>query len=423
MFKFYSQVIALLFFSLIGFSQLNDTLIYADFEKGDTLQNLQPLTIEQLNEYVLSQQYIENEELIGGQISSIFHEVVSDAIISIKIQGQHTDSVKTKNGLFVLHNRSADKEGLLNIKITHPDYYSIDSSFLYYQSGPIVLSFELTPKHKILLRGRVFAGNLPIAEANIEIIHADKTYSLKTLGCFSDDEGYWNCLFNGMFKQELIGGDPSDSIDLFITSKGMKPLHTGMIFSEYSGELMHIKVKYASKLSEIPSNNFHLKLGFPFATSDHDWFVDISYYRLFNKTNLKRFAWGVDGNMYVSSVSVSYPTLSGLDLAKVDSSYITGFLGPSLLFWILSPDRRRFSTYAGCTFAIQFNNPQLVFQPFIGTRYFMDMNKALSLEFRYSEYTRDITHYEFNPYGNAVSYIKSEHFIKFHVNLGIQVVF
>lgn len=290
-------------------------------------------------------------------------------------------------------------------------------------SEPMILSFMMVPKHKILLRGRVHAGNIPIENANVEIIHAGESHYLKTFGCFYDDEDYWNCIFDGMFKQELITIDPTDSIKLIITSKGMKAFYAGMTFMEYSGEVMQIKMKYASRLPEMPANNLNLKLAFPFTSSDHGWVMDISYYRLLNKTNLKRIAWGIDGSIYVSSVSVSYPTFPDLEPSTSDRSYITGFLGPSLLFWILSPDRRSFSSYTGCTFAVQFNNPQFVFQPFIGTRYFLDINKALSLEFRYSEYNRDITHYVFNPYGNATTYIKSEHFVNFHINLGIQVVF
>ncbi len=421
--KFYSQVIVLLFLWVIGYSQIDETLINSGFEQKDTITALQPLTIDQVKEYILSQRSEQQKEYIGGQVSSIFHEVIDDATVTIKIEGKHNDSVKITNGLFVIPFVYADKEKLLDFHIMHPDYHPFDTSFIVFGREPVVLSVKMVPKHKILLRGRVFAGNLPMEGANVEIIHEGNTHHLKTLGCFYDVEDYWNCLFDGMFKQELIADDLSDSINLMFTSRGMKPFQKGMTFSEYSGEIMQVKMKYASKLPEMPANNLNLKLGFPFATSDHDWFVDISYYRALNKTNLKRIAWGIDGSMYISAVSVSYPTLPNLEPARADSSYITGFIGPSALFWILSPDRRRFSTYAGCTFSVQLNNPQFVLHSFIGTRYFLDINKALSLEFRYSEYDRDVTHYVFNLYGDATHYTISEHFIKFHVSLGIQIVF
>ncbi len=423
MVKFYSQTIVLLFLTGIGFCQVNENMVDLGFDRKDTIQNAQPLTLDQIQEYILSRGTNLQEIIIGGQVSSIFHEIVDDAVIYIHIENQYLDSVRTNNGLFYLPIPLSDREQLIDISILHPDFHPYDTSFVTTLNKPVTLNMIMVPKHKILLRGRVFAGNLPIEGADVEIISENNTYHVQTLGCFYDQEGYWNCLFDGMFKKELTANDPSDSIKMIFTSKGMKPLHAGMIVNEYNGEVMQIKMKYTSKLPEMPSNNLNLKLAFPFTTSDHDWFVDISYYRALNKTNLKRIALGVDGNMYVSTISVSYPTLPGLEPAASDSSYITGFVGPSVLFWILSPDRRRFSTYTGCTFSIQLNDPQFVLQPFIGTRYFLDINKALSFEFRYAEYDRYVTHYEFNPYGNASRYSVSEHFVKFHFNLGIQIVF
>lgn len=421
--KYSCQILVFLFLSLIGFSQDNGPQVDFGFEEKDSIKNLRVLTMDELHEYVISHEVSQEEKLIGGQVISIFHEVIDDATITVKIEGQLSDSIRTENGLFLVPISHAHKNKLLDIHIDHPDYHPFDTSLVFSDNEKIVLSLQMNPKHKILLRGRVFAGNLPIEGANVEIIHAGVSHKLKTKGCYYDDEDYWNCLFDGMFKQELISEDLSDSIILVFESEGLKTLKTSMIFSEYTGEVMQVKMKYASMLPEMPANNLNLKLAFPFATSDHDWFVDLSYYRVLNKTNLKRIAWGIDGNMYVSPISVSYPTLPNLEPSKSDSSYITGFLGPSLLFWIIRPDRRRFSTYSGCTFSILLSKPQFVLQPFIGTRYFLDINKAISLEFRYFEYDRDVTHYIFNYYGNATPYTKSQHFVKFHINLGIQVVF
>ncbi len=421
--RYFCLILVFLFFYLIGFSQGNESQVDFGFEEKDSVQNFQVLTLDQLQEYLVSHEYTHEEELIGGQVISIFHEVIDNAVISINIEGLLIDSIRTEKGLFVIPISHTQKNKLLDIHITHPDYHSFDTSFVFSGKELVVLSLQMTPKHKILLRGRVFAGNLPIEGANVEIIHEGEIHRLKTKGCYYDDEDYWNCLFDGMFKQELVSENLSDSIILVFESEGMETLKTSMTFSEYTGKVMQIKMKYASKLPEIPANNLNLKLAFPFSTSDHDWFVDLSYYRVLNKTSLKRIAWGIDGNMYVSSISVTYPTLPNLEPAKADSSYITGFLGPSLLFWIIRPDRRRFSTYAGCTFSILLSKPQFVLQPFIGTRYFLDINKAISLEFRYFEYDRDVTHYIFNYYGNATHYTKSQHFVKFHINLGIQVVF
>ncbi|MBA7552349.1 hypothetical protein ES705_44910 [subsurface metagenome] len=423
MVKFFSQVIALLYFSVIGFSQVDEIWLDSGFEKNDSVRLHQPLTDDQIKEYVLSRYTDRQAGLIGGQVSSIYHELVDSAVITIEIEGEHIRSIVANHGLFSLSIKQTHKNKLLDVTITHPDFHSYDTSLVFAGSDPVVLSVEMTPRYKILLRGRVFAGNVPLEGAGVEIKHDGKTYNLITRGCFYDDEDYWNCLFDGMFKLELTANDSSDSIYLTINKEGMKQLNTGMIFKEYKGEIMQLKMKYTSKLPVIPVNNLNLKLAFPFTSLDNDWYVNLTYYRLLNKTNLKRFAIGIDGNMYVSTISVSHNTLNGLDPVSSDSSYITGFIGPSVLFWLISPDRRKFSTYVGCTFSVQLNKPQLVFQPFIGTRFFVDINKALSLEIRYASYDRDIVHYNFNYYGNAERYTVSKHFDIIHLNLGVQVVF
>jgi hypothetical protein len=421
--RYFCLILTFSFFSFSGFTQVDQSRGDFGFEVGDSIKDLMPLTREDVQEYLESYVRKGDEKIIGGQVVSIFHEVVDDALITVKIEGQLTDSITAVNGLFVVPVSDINKEKLLDFHIEHSDYHSFDTSLIFTGEETLLLTFQMIPKHKILLRGRVYAGNIPIEGADVEIHHGNDVHNLITRGCFYDDEDYWNCLFDGMFKQELIAEDLSDSIHLLVRSEGMETLTKSFSFSEYTGEVMQIKMKYASRLPEMPSNNLNLKLALPFATSDHDWFVDLSYYRVLNKTNLKRIAWGIDGNMYVSTISVSYPTLSGLEPAESDSSYITGFLGPSLLFWVLSPDKRRFSTYVGCTFSYEFSKPQFVIQPFAGTRYFLDINKALSLEFRYFEYDRDVIHYVFNAYGNASRYKLSKHFVKFHINLGIQIVF
>jgi hypothetical protein len=420
--KFFNWIIVLLILFRPGYSQISEFRDDSGFER-DSLQNLQPLSVAGLKDYIRSQPVVEGNSLIGGQVASVFHELVDSALISVDIDGIPVENIRTTKGLFVVRAPAPGKESLLDIRVTHPDFHAYDTSFVFSGNEPLILNIKINPKHKILLRGRVYAGNIPLEGVNVEIMHEGKKYFLKTRGCFYDDEDYWNCLFDGMFKQELIAENPEDSIQLLLTSTGMKPYSMRMKFSDYSGEVMHIKMKYAPKIPEMPVSNLNLKLAFPFATSDNDWFVAISYYRLLNAGNLKRVALGLDASMYVSTVNTTYPTLPGLEPSTSDSSYITGFIGPSLLVWVISPDRRKFSTYAGCTFSIQLSETQFVIQPFIGTRYFLDINKAVNLEIRYSEYDRDVIHYEFNPYGNITKYAVSEHFVKFHVNLGVQIIF
>jgi hypothetical protein len=134
-------------------------------------------------------------------------------------------------------------------------------------------------------------------------------------------------------------------------------------------------------------------------------------------------ALGLDASLIISTVTVKYPTLPGLNDASSDSSYVSCFVGPSALIWLLKPDRRYFATYAGCTFTLHTEDNVLGVQPFVGTRVLLDFNKALSLELRYVSYDLDVVHYTFNPYGSAHRYSMNEKFDEFLVNIGIQVLF
>jgi hypothetical protein len=196
-----------------------------------------------------------------------------------------------------------------------------------------------------------------------------------------------------------------------------------MIVKDYTGEIMNLKMKYAPELPGIPWNNVSLKISFPVLSTGNDWFVDLSLYRLFNRKFLRRLAYGVEANIYVTTISVSHPTFMNLEPSVADSAYIHAFMGPSLLFWIIPPEKRFFSSYTGCTFSYNYSDPGVTFQPFAGTRMFMDLNKAVNLEIRYTNYTADVVRYTFNPYGNAGRYKAGENFEKLSINLGIQVVF
>ena len=186
---------------------------------------------------------------------------------------------------------------------------------------------------------------------------------------------------------------------------------------------MNMRMRYEYDLPVVPMNCFNFKLSFPLLSIDDDWFVGFSYYRLVNTQFLRRLAYGIDANMYITTVSVTHNTFRGLEPSVVDSSYINAFAGPSILLWLIPPEKRTFSTYIGSTLGYNFQNPSWILQPFIGTRLFLDMNKALSIEIRYCEYKADVIHYIFNPYGSAFHYKVESTFQKLNINLGIQIVF
>ena len=405
----------------IGYSQVDEIWLESDTENFGDSTATHFYTPEEVAEYINSIPRKPNQIIIGGYTSSIFHESADSVKIVVKVDNIITDSIYTQDGLFSIFLPA--KGNLIDISLFHPDFHEEDTTILFPVEPKTILYLTLQPKYKILLRGRVYAGNMPLEGVNVEINHAGKLYNLITRGCYYDRDGYWNCLFDGMFKLNLTTENPEDSVLIKLTKEGMKTYYKGMTINEYSGEIMNIRMRYESDLPVVPMNCFNFKLSFPLLSIDDDWFVGFSYYRLVNTQFLRRLAYGIDANMYITTVSVTHNTFRGLEPSVVDSSYINAFAGPSILFWLIPPEKRTFSTYMGSTLAFNFQNPSWIFQPFIGTRLFLDMNKALSIEIRYCEYKADVIHYIFNPYGSAFHYKVESTFQKLNINLGIQIVF
>lgn len=409
-------------FAVTGFSQEHKSETSEGFFNEDsTNRKLDRPLIDDVYGYIQSIERNGYSGIFGGYIESIFHEKIDSAQVIITIEGNPVENLITEQGVFYFRHNHPGK--LLDVHILHSDFHSYDTAFILPREEIFVTNFQLTPKYKILLRGRVFVGKVPLEGVNVNVLFEGKEFKLKTKGCYYDDEDYWNCLFDGMFKRDLIAENAADSIYIFLSREGMRPLSYGMRFNEYTGEVMQFKMEYTSALPYVPLNSLNLKLGFPILSSGRDWFVSLSYYRLLNENNLKRFGIGVEGNMFLSTISASHSTLPGRDITSFDSSYVFSFLGPSALIWLIKPERRYFSTYAGCTFAFKLDNGNFVPQPFIGSRIFLDINKAVSFEIRYAEFDTNITHYEFNLYGNANSYKVNDKFRNLNFSIGMQVVF
>jgi len=267
---------------------------------------------------------------------------------------------------------------------------------------------------------------MPLEGVKVDIRNENKIYQMVTRGCFYDKEDYWNCLYDGMFKKDLTFENPSDSIVISFNKEGMKPLTIGMPVKEFTGDIMQVKMKYTSKLPKLSSSGLSLKLGFPFTTSENDWFIDLAYYRSLKIKNFNRLSIGLNANMLLTTVTSkvsSDSTFPGLAVSEGDSSYISWFIGPSLLFWIFPPDNRYFSTYIGLTGAYSLNKKNFSLQPFIGTRVFLDFNKAISIELRHVSYDLDVVQHTFNPYGNAYRNSQLTEFKEYIVDIGIQIVF
>jgi len=404
-----------LFFIIIPVFSQSDEIWFNDF--GGDENYLLPQQVEQ---YILKMKRENEETIVGGYVSSIYHESVDSARIILLINESYVDSVYSNNGLFSFSVK--DLSSRIALKISHPDFYDLDTAMILTASDYNILQLVMNPKYKVSIRGRVFAGNIPLEGVSVRIRHLENVININTRGCYYDKEDYWNCLYQGMFRYNLITVNPDDSIYLTLTKEGMKPFYRGMVVKEYTGEVMHMKMKYAEMLPIIPKYNLGLKISFPVMSVSNDWFVGISAYRNLGKGFWRRINLGVEADAYITTITVSHPTFINLPQSSSDSTYIHPFTGPSLLLWIVPPEKRYFSTYTGSTVAYNFSKSGVIFQPFAGTRVFLDLNKAINLELRYTGYQADVIHYVFNGYGDSSRHKEQEFFRKLSLNLGIQIV-
>jgi hypothetical protein len=418
------QLFFILGFTFNIYAQKEETALKYGYAKSDTTVSYTAIPQSEIEKYVLALKTDTDKCILGGYVTSIFHEPVEKAIIYIQFEGKIIDSLITSVGLFRTNVSSTYLGKILKLTVKNSDFHTFDTSFVWNDKITVVPDILLVPRIKILLRGRVYAGSLPQPSVNVVIMHKKEVFRTTTLDCYNDNENYWNCLFLGMFKQELVTDDPSDSLNLLFEKEGLKPLRLGMTFAEYSGEILDLRMKYSSRISQEFSNNMNLKFGFPYTMSLGDWSVGISYYRVLKISNFKRIALGVEGNIILSKVNSQVQNnVPGLNLVNSDTTYISYYLGPSALIWLLSPDRRYFATYAGFTVAYEFTQNEMGLQPFIGTRVLLDFNKALNLELRYVTYNLDVVNYAFNLYGNAYRKQTNKEYDELVLNIGIQVLF
>jgi hypothetical protein len=417
--KYCFRLLFFIFLPTLVCAQENDFQVDSGFV-GDNTSRI--FTDEEIKAYIFEPTDTAKNSIIGGSAISIFHERIDSIWITYIIDESKTDSIFSANGLFRIYLGNVKKDKLLDLKFRHPDYHFFDTTVIVKPLEHTILPVQMAPKFKISLRGRVYAGNLPLEGVKVNIREKEKSYLMETRGCFYDKENYWNCLYDGMFKQDLTLDNSQDSIYLSFERLGMKPLSYGMVLSDYTGDIMDVKMKYDSKLPVRSYNCFNLKIAFPFMTSNADWFIDLAYYRTFTKKFFDRISIGLDANMILSPISITDTTFLD-NTGSFDTSYISGYIGPSMLFWLRRPENRYFSTYAGITAGIGLDDGAFFFQPFIGTRVFIDFNKAISIELRHASYDLDVVHYTFNPYGNAYRRKELEDFEDYLLDIGIHIVF
>ena len=361
---------------------------------------------------------------IAGQVLSIFNEPVDNVMVIAGLQDFKDSTYSDYDGLFKIYlpdekSRSGQK---IILHFDRVDYRLFDTTFYYsVRDKNAFINVKLVPKYKILVKGRILAGNMPVENVEVVISHNNNNYKVRTLDCYYDDENYWNCLYQGMFKHEIATENPDDSVYLHFSKPGFKSQQHKFRFADYTGELVKYKMKYADSIPDLPDNNFSLKLAYPLG-QESGWFLGLSYYRLLKTGNFKRLAPGLDISVVTLNQNVEYVTFSGLE-TSYDTTYINGMAGPSLLLYLTKPYLRRFSTYIGSTFALTFSGAEFVYQPFAGVRFFLDMNKAVSIDIRYLAYHFDAKRYRFNYLGKADSYIINTSDARLIINLGLQICF
>lgn len=383
-------------------SYLDDSVIYS--------------YINQLNSLYEESQYY--------QVVSIFYEVVDSARVILNSDDWNHQTYTDSLGIFHIPLSKVSNKSLANMKIFHKDYKGYDTTITIKKNiSPFFQRLFIHPKHKILIRGRIVKGYLPIEDMNVIIEYNDTVYRTKTLGCYNDEGNYWNCLYNGMFKQDITIDDPDDSLFILVKKQGFKPLRHELRIAEYNGDILNFKVKYTDSLPFIPKHDACLKIAVPLPW-EPSWFIGLSYHKTIKINKFNRLSVGAEGILLMAEETINVQNeLPGTVQTDVDSVYITGFIGPSVRLSLTNPKKRYFSTYIGNTFSLSINKWEFVPQPYIGTKFYLDLNKAIHIECRYIRYTQDNIEYDFNAFGNASRNIKSVMHDKLIFNAGIQIVF
>lgn len=362
---------------------------------------------------------------ITGTVKSTFHEFIDSTLVTAKIRGVVKDTMTNGSGSFMLRfplesNRESE---YIHLSFSRYDYKSFDTTIVISGSDNAEnIEVQLIPRNKILLKGRLYAGNIPLEDATVNIYFGYQIFHLKTLKCYRDEEGYWNCLYLGMFKTELVTDNPEDSVRLSFSKPGFKSQTYQLKFADYSGDMLRFKLRYADSIPDLPGKILCFKLTYPMG-SNAGWFIGLSFYSNLSPASLSRVRPGIDLTISSYRRSVSLVTLPGASAESYDTVYTDFFIGPSVLLYITKPYIKRFSTYAGTTFGLKPGSGEFVLQPFLGTRYFIDMRRSFSLDFRYLAYHISTKDYLFSFTGNAIESNQNIKVERILINLGVQINF
>jgi hypothetical protein len=315
----------------------------------------------------------------------------------------------------------------IEFQISDKNYFDFDTTLYIEKEISLPFLFELKPRYRILLKGRSLAGTLPIDGADVEIVHLTDTFRVKTLSCYYDDENYWNCLYLGMFKQNIVFTDPSDTVSISVSKTGFKTKKLALQCNEYDGSMLDIKLKYSTILPKLNRSNISLRITPPFF---NHFLVSLDFSHAPDVLS-KRLSVGIGGSMLISNVSTKFKTFRTITgstdtsfiVSTADSAYLSTNVGPTISYFFTNPMNRDYGVYAGIFVPYYFQSKKFEFQPYVGSRFYLDLNKAFMVELRYLTYSLDVAHYTFNPYGNAFRRTEKQTFNKLLLNVGLQVNF
>lgn len=405
----------LLLLSQLSFAQVV-TLDGFEQDEMRKVYNLQDSA--SMQPYFDSLQSVHEGELLTGFLNSTLHEPLAQITLEYSIDGE-TNKKLTADSLgrfYIRHTQEIDE---LSIHIQHNEFHPFDS--VYSINGEKkILGIDLTPKYKIVLRGRVFAGNMPIEGVDVSVRHNSTETKLSTLNCYTDDENYWNCLYLGMFKQIIHFENPEDSVVIELSKEGFRNTTHALKVKEYDGTVIRYKLRYEKYLPAFPKHTVSLRFGHTFSNA---WGVGIQYVRQVQLGNFNRFGIGVEGSMLTNKISTELSTFENVSSTTAIDYYTSGFAGGVVNIAVTNPLHRYVNINVGAFIGATIPTGEFNVQPYLSGKFFLDINKALVWDVRYLNYSLDQNEYTFNPYGSANESIINKEYSKMLYSLGLLVSF
>ncbi len=392
----------------------------------DPEKYLSPVSLIRISDAVNCRNYhdslsaVFSDELLTGYIYSNLHETLPNTVFSYSFENDSLIELETdKNGRFFIPLISGSKN--IRFKVILPKYHPFDTLFTIPPDEKSGFPVFITAKNRILLRGRVYVSNMPEPETNIIITHGKEVFTTQTSGCYTDAENYWNCLYLGMFRQEIIFDDPTDTITIKFEKDGYQSMESQLQIKDYSGSVDTYKLKYARNLKKFPHNNIALGLGHTFSNT---WNVELSYLYMLTLGDFDRLGIGIDANFILDKLQSEYSAIENMPDASTETFYPTFLLGPMINLSLTAPSKRYFNTYTGVATYYNFNQHNLSLQPYLASKFYVDINKALFVKINYLlNYTLSVKQYEFNNFGSAYESESKESFKRLLLNIGLLVSF